>query len=95
MAYDPKGGLYAHPLGPKMSGEPVSPDFEARMSKPGFKVLHIQDIDFRSSCLTLVECLAEIRAWSRAHPRHTPILITMNAKDGKSPVPGGVNIPRL
>ncbi len=89
VAYDPKGGLYAHPLGAKMSGEPTPPDFEARMMKPGFKVLHVQDIDFRSSCLTLVECLGDIRAWSRAHPRHTPILITMNAKDGKSPVPGG------
>ncbi len=89
VAYDPKGGLYAHPLGAKMSGEPVLEGFEARMMRPGFKVLHVQDIDFRSSCLTLVECLTEIRTWSRAHPRHTPILITMNAKDGKSPVPGG------
>jgi hypothetical protein len=90
VAYDPKGGLYAHPLGAKMAGEPTTPDFEARMMQPGFKVLHIQDIDFRASCLTLVECLKEVRAWSRAHPRHTPLLITMNAKDGASPVPGGV-----
>lgn len=89
VAYDPKGGLYAHPLGPKMSGEPVAADFEARMAKPGYKVLHIQDIDFRSSCLTFVECLTLIRDWSRAHPGHAPISITMNAKDGKSPVPGG------
>jgi hypothetical protein len=90
VAYDPKGGLYAHPLGPKLSGEPAPEGHEAIMSKPGYKVLHIQDIDFRSSCWTFVACLTEIRTWSKAHPGHTPISITMNAKDGKSPVPGGV-----
>jgi hypothetical protein len=91
VAYDPKGGLYAHPLGPKLSGEPVADDYADRMSRPGYKVLHIQDIDFRSSCITFVECLTVIRAWSKAHPNHTPISITMNAKDGKSPLPGGAN----
>lgn len=87
VAYDPKGGLYAHPLGAKMSGEPAPEGHEAVMMKPGYKVLHIQDIDFRSSCWTFVECLTVIRNWSKAHPGHTPISITMNAKDGKSPVP--------
>ena len=91
VAYDPKCGLYAHPLGPKLSGEPVADDYADRMSRPGYKVLHIQDIDFRSSCITFVECLTVIRAWSKAHPNHTPISITMNAKDGKSPLPGGAN----
>ena len=91
VAYDPKGGLYAHPLGPKMSGEPVADDYAERMSKPGYKVLHIQDIDFRSTCITFVECLTIIRTWSKAHPGHAPISITMNAKDGKSPIPGGAN----
>jgi hypothetical protein len=91
VAYDPKGGLYAHPLGPKLSGEPVSPGYQEAMSRPGYKVLHIQDIDFRSSCVTFIDCLHIIRAWSKAHPGHTPISITMNAKDGKSPIPGGAN----
>jgi len=89
VAYDPKGGLYAHPLGPKMAGEPVAEGFEAAMMKPGYKVLHIQDIDFRATCWTFIACLKEIRAWSKAHPGHTPISITMNAKDGPSPIPGG------
>ncbi len=91
VAYDPKGGLYAHPLGPKMSGEPVAADYAERMAKPGYKVLHIQDIDFRATCITFVECLTVVRTWSKAHPGHTPISITMNAKDGKSPIPGGAN----
>ena len=69
---------------------PEDPAYVAAMSKPGFKVLHIQDIDFHSSCLTFVECLTIIRDWSRAHPRHVPILITMNTNDEKTRAPGGV-----
>jgi hypothetical protein len=61
------------------------------MSKPGFKVLHIQDVDFHSSCLTFKACLTILRDWSRAHPRHVPILITMNTNDEKSHAPGGVD----
>jgi hypothetical protein len=61
------------------------------MSRPGFKVLHIQDFDFRSSCLAFVECLRIIRAWSLAHADHVPILITMNTSDDASQAPGGVD----
>ena len=90
VAYDPQGGRFAHPVGPKLAGETLSDDYVAAMMKPGFKVMHIQDIDFRSSCITFVECLTVIRNWSDAHPDHTPILITINAKDDASPAPGGV-----
>ena len=89
VVYDPQGGRFAHPLGPKMTGEAEDPAYVAAMSKPGFKVMHVQDIDFRTSCLTFVECLWVIRKWSDAHPDHTPVLITINAKDDASPVPGG------
>lgn len=89
VAYDPKGGLFANPAGPKLSGEPPPEGFAAIMAKPGFKVLHVQDIDFRPSCLTFVACLTIVRDWSRAHPGHAPLLITLNAKDDPSPVPGG------
>jgi hypothetical protein len=95
VAYDPHGGRFAHPVGPKFTGEALPKDFAAIMDKPGFKVLHVQDIDFRSSCWTFVSCLQIIRAWSDAHPDHTPILITLNAKDDKSPAPGGVDALRF
>jgi hypothetical protein len=91
VAYDPLGGRFAHPIGPKLTGEAPPSDFDQVMAKPGFKVMHIQDIDFRSSCLTFVICLRTIKAWSDAHPDHIPILISINAKDDKSPVPGGVD----
>jgi Phosphoinositide phospholipase C, Ca2+-dependent len=91
LVYDPQGGRFAHPAGLKLAGIPEDPAYVAAMSKPGFKVLHIQDIDFTSNCLTFVECLTVIEGWSRAHPRHTPILITMNTNDEKSRAPGGID----
>lgn len=89
---DPHGGRYAHPLsalGRLGAGAPVSADFVEAMSRPGFKTLHMPDVDFRSSCLTFVACLREISDWSRAHPEHAPILIMMNAKTGDPSMPGG------
>jgi hypothetical protein len=85
VAYDPKGGLFAHPAGPMLVGEKLPDDYASQMSKPGFKVLHFQDIDFRSSCLTLIDCLTTLRKWSKAHPKHAPILVSFNAKDDSLP----------
>ncbi|WP_395945000.1 Ca2+-dependent phosphoinositide-specific phospholipase C [Brevundimonas sp.] len=93
---DPEGGRFAHPLsalGRPGQGAAVGAAFVETMSKPGFKTLHIPDLDFRSSCLTFVACLGEISAWSKAHPDHAPILIMLNAKTGKPTVPGGVEAP--
>ncbi len=88
VAYDPKGGLFASPLGPRLTGLALPDGYADAMAKPGFKVLHAQDFDFRSSCNTFVECLRILKTWSAAHPRHVPILITLNAKDD-SPVAMG------
>jgi hypothetical protein len=85
VAYDPKGGLFAHPLGPALAAIPLPDGYSDYMSKPGFKVLHVQDFDFRSSCVTLHDCLAILKGWSRAHPNHVPILLTFNAKDDSLP----------
>ncbi|HXL99046.1 MAG TPA: phosphatidylinositol-specific phospholipase C1-like protein [Rhizomicrobium sp.] len=88
VVYDPKGGLFAHPLGPAVVGETLPAGYSDAMMKPGFKVMHAQDFDFFSSCMTFVNCLGIIKAWSAAHPDHVPILITLNAKDD-SPIPQG------
>jgi hypothetical protein len=79
--YDPDGGRYASPLGTTAISDAGPYDPDGVMKGRGFKVLHVQDIDFRSSCLTLAACLAELRTWSDAHPRHLPIVVTVNAKD--------------
>ncbi len=87
--YDPQGGRYATPLGLKMAKDAdVAPYDASGMMKPGLKVMHVPDIDYRSVCVTFVACLTEVRAWSRAHPDHLPLLIIMNLKDDQIPVPG-------
>lgn len=90
IVYDPEGGRFADPLLPRqVAGSPGAVPFDAsELQKPGFKVLHSQDIDVRSNCMTWVACLTEIRNWSQANPQHVPLLIMFNAKEGGSAYPG-------
>lgn len=88
---DPEGGRFAKPLTALGRGVVPSPDFAKAMAQPGYKVLHMPDVDFRSSCLTFIQCLTVVRTWSRAHPDHAPILILLNAKEGAPSLPGGVS----
>jgi hypothetical protein len=87
---DPQGGRYADPKGEawaRAAGERTGFD-RAAMLKPGFKVFHIPDVDYLSTCVTLVRCLRDVDRWSRAHPDHLPIMITLNAADTPSNRPG-------
>ncbi len=90
IVYDPKGGRFADPLLPAQTAglADAEPYSKENMLKPGFKVLHAQDIDVRSNCDTWIICLTEIKAWSDANPQHVPILIMFNAKTGGSAYPG-------
>jgi hypothetical protein len=88
---DINGGKYAHPKGLEWEGKNIeSYDPEGKMKEPGFKVLHIQDIDFRSNCFLFAQCLQELKSWSNEHPSHNPIFITMNTRDEAVKKPGFV-----
>jgi hypothetical protein len=89
---DTQGGRYAHPHG--LDWVPGQPEYDPQgvMKEPGFKVMHIQDIDFRSHCLTFKQCLEQLKQWSNEHPTHNPVFITMNAKD-EAPSRPGFTIP--
>jgi hypothetical protein len=85
---DSKGGRYAHPAGPALeaaAGVPVdAPDENADvMLQPGFKVMHVQDLDQHSTCQPFTACLKVVRDWSKAHPRHLPIYVLVETKQGK------------
>jgi Phosphoinositide phospholipase C, Ca2+-dependent len=90
---DSKGGRYAHPAGPALeqaAGVPVDPDDENFsgassdvMMKPGFKVMHVQDLDQHSNCQPFTSCLTIVREWSKAHPQHLPIFVLVETKQGK------------
>jgi hypothetical protein len=84
---DPKGGRFAHPKGEALLSDAERAHAredgfdQAAMLKPGFKVQHIPDVDYHVVCATLIRCLGEVDGWSRAHPGHLPIMITLNAAD--------------
>jgi hypothetical protein len=87
---DEKGGKYAHPKGLDWEAASNPPPYDptGEMKQPGFKVFHIQDLDFRSNCPTFAGCLRQLKAWSDEHRDHYPIYITMNAKDEEMRSPG-------
>ncbi len=79
---DPAGGRFAAPYrnGPAAAFR--------TMERPGLKVLHMPVVDRESHCLTLVECFRQIAAWSRAHPGHELIVITVDTKEAPVDAPG-------
>ena len=86
---DPDGGLYANRAGQRAAtGDGASG--VPQLDQPGLKVLHVQDIDFETTCFTLVECLTNVRRWSDANPGHAPLMILVEAKD--DPIPDPVNL---
>jgi len=93
---DPKGGRFAHPAITELLKQkdlPADPDFDPHrdFDKPGFKVIHLGDLNQRSSCQRFVTCLEDIRGWSKAHPKHIPIFILVEDKQGKiSQMPNAV-----
>ena len=82
---DDAGGKYADPLIRAAAGEGP---YDPAMDQPGTKVLHVQDVDYRSTCLSLVACLQAVESWSDANPTHMPIAILLELKDDEVPVGG-------
>lgn len=85
---DSQGGLFANPAAiaqVAQAGLPADPPFDPAgvMKKPGFKVIHVQDLDYRSSCQPFTHCLSLIRTWSKAHPGHLPIFILVENKSDR------------
>lgn len=81
---DPDGGLYANRASNAVVGLPVESG-EPVLDEPGFKVMHTQDFDYETTCLTLVGCLGEINAWSTVNPNHVPIVVLIELKSQSVP----------
>jgi len=83
---DRAGGKYATPLLRDVAGKGAyQPEV---MNQPGLKVLHIQDVDYVSTCVTLDLCLRQIKTWSDANPSHVPIAVLLELKDTPLNFPG-------
>ncbi|WKL58962.1 phosphatidylinositol-specific phospholipase C1-like protein [Asticcacaulis sp. ZE23SCel15] len=87
---DPEGGHYLDPAGYRLLRAQGITDLPTHnttdLDKPGFKVLHVPDIDFRSHCPTLKMCLTDLREWSDANPKHVPVFIMLEAKSQGIPI---------
>lgn len=96
---DPAGGLYADPLPYQMlrkAGEAdLAPIHTEALRQPGMKVQHVADVDFRSQCPALRDCLMILRQWSDANPAHSPVFILLEPKQGglARAVPGAAQVP--
>jgi hypothetical protein len=90
---DPAGGLYAEPLVRRRLALGPLPDPAWRV--PGVKVLHIADLDYKTSCVRLVTCLTQVKSWSDSNPGHVPlqILLELKQSDARAVAQGGVVAP--
>lgn len=87
---DPEGGRFSRPAARsivKAQRKDAGPDPNEAgvIDKPGLKVLHLPDFDYLSTAPTFADALKQVRAWSRDHPRHVPILILVELKDEATP----------
>jgi hypothetical protein len=83
---DSRGGRFSSPFAVRLvagAGLPPDPPFDPAglLRQPGFKVFHMQDVDYRSTCQVFVECLGVVRRWSDQNPRHLPIFVLVETKD--------------
>jgi len=78
--YDPQGGHFVKRRVNFFVGGLKQKSRDTLLLKPGFKILHIADVDYESNYTTFVQALTEIRDWSVQHPYHTPIFINIEIK---------------
>lgn len=88
--HDPTGGRFSHPAAYKLLREKgiagLAPHDTEGLDKPGFKVLHIADFDFRSHYPTFKGALEALKKWSDDNPGHIPLYIMIEAKDSGMPI---------
>lgn len=77
---DPDGGHYYYRKKNNLLGKPKASGIEA-LKSPGFKVMHIPDIDYNTHYFTFKSMLSDFKQWSDNHPNHLPIFILIEGKE--------------
>jgi hypothetical protein len=78
---DPKGGRYfKHRLNFFIPGQRIREKRFRPLKAPGFKVLHIPEVDYETNYLTLNDALEELNRWSETNPNHAPIFLNIEPK---------------
>lgn len=78
--YDPEGGRYAKRRGNLLVFRSAKSKQPA-LYKPGFKLIHIPEIDYQTHYLTFVEALQALKKWSDTHPQHEPVFVQVEIKN--------------
>jgi hypothetical protein len=77
---DPKGGRYSRRrLNAFIPGIRQKSKVEA-LKQPGFKLLHIADVDYETNYTTFKQALFSLHKWSEEHPKHLPLFINIEVK---------------
>ena len=77
---DPEGGRFYNRQGNVLINKPVASGID-ELNKPGFKVMHIPDIDYNTHFYTFKSMLQALKNWSDAHSNHIPIFILVEGKE--------------
>lgn len=77
--HDPQGGQFYVQKGNSLAGLPDTSGIPELLS-PGFKILHIPDVDYMTHYYTFKDALIHIENWSDAHPNHFPVFIMIELK---------------
>jgi hypothetical protein len=78
--YDPNGGQFYNRAGNVLVGKSTASN-EPELQQPGFKMIHIPDLDFNSNALTFKDGLIALHNWSLQHPNHIPIFVNIETKE--------------
>ena len=77
---DPIGGQFSKRKLNALVGESVNANIPS-LFDPGFKVLHIPDVDYNTHNFTFKSAIQEIKNWSDANQDHLPIFIYIEPKE--------------
>jgi hypothetical protein len=77
---DPVGNRYYNRQGNIFANLPVASSIN-ELIQPGFKVLHIPDIDYETYFYTFKSMLQSLKNWSDNHGNHLPIFLLIEGKE--------------
>lgn len=78
--YDPSGGRFYNRQGNAFVLEPTESGIP-ELLEPGYKVIHIPDVDYNTHHYTFKQALTTMRDWSNQNPTHEPIFVMLELKD--------------
>ncbi len=87
---DPQGGYYREHRLLSILGFDGFVDAKA-LDRPGYKIMHDINLDFRTVCLTLETCLKELNSWSERNPKHLPLFIQLEIIENQVDIIPGFN----